>query len=171
MSKSKPKPKRSRLQPRAAAKPSRPWVVGGIDYGPAICAVADLASWAFDLATKDVEDWPEGRRRVRSARRYVLDRLRGRRALNTPAEDVLFTAGLLARIFDGDLRLGMTEMVSILDQLGLPTEVVPLMPRRQTGDAIATGVLPFRRPRRSEPTDEEPPCPVCWRYPRLRNAA
>lgn len=168
---SKSKPKRSRPRPGSAAKPSRPWVIGGIDYGPAICAVTDLASWAFELAARDVEDWPEGRRRVRSARRYVLDRLRGRRALHTPAEDVLFTAGLLARIFDADLSLGMTEMVSILDELGLPTEVIPLIPRRQIRETVASGVLPFRRPRRSEQTEEEPPCPICRRHPRLRNAA
>ena len=156
---------------RKAAKPSRPWVVGGIDYGPAVGAVTDLATWAFELAANDVAEWPEGRRRVRSARRYVLERLRGRRALRTPAEDVLFTAGLLARIFDSELSLGMTEMVSILDELGLPTEVVPLLPRRQTAGAITTGLVPFRRPRRLGPTDDEPRCPVCQRHPRLRNAA
>lgn len=156
---------------RKVAKPSRPWVVGGIDYGPAVVAVTDLATWAFELAANDVGDWPEGRRRVRSARRYVLDRLRGRRSLRTPADDVLFTAGLLARIFDADLSLGMTEMVGILDELGLPTEVVPLVPRRQTARAITTGLLPFRRPRRAEPADDEPRCPVCERHPRLRNAA
>jgi hypothetical protein len=168
VSKSKSKrPARS----RAGTKPSRPWVLGGIDYGPAIGAVADLANWAFELAAKDVADWPEGRRRVRSAKRYVLDRLRGRRALHTPAEDVLFTAGLLARIFDADLSLGMTEMVSILDELGLPTEVVPLMPRRQSAGAIRTGVLPFRRPRQPEQEEGEHRCPVCRRFPRLRNAA
>jgi hypothetical protein len=166
------KSKRKRpARSRAAAKPSRPWILGGIDYGPAIGAVGDLANWAFELAAKDVADWPEGRRRVRSAKRYVLDRLRGRRALHTPAEDVLFTAGLLARIFDADLSLGMTEMVSILDELGLPTEVVPLMPRRQSAAGIRTGVLPFRRPRQPEQAEGEPRCPVCRRYPRLRNAA
>jgi hypothetical protein len=167
------KSKRKRPAPsRAAAKPSRPWVFGGIDYGPAIGAVADLAAWAFELAAKDVADWPEGRRRVRSARRYVLDRLRGRRTRHTTAEDVLFTAGLLARIFDADLSLGMTEMVSILDQLGLPTEVVPLMPRRQAAGPITTNVLPFRRARRFEEAEPEPPrCPVCRRPPRFRNAA
>jgi hypothetical protein len=167
---SKSKPKRP-ARPRRAANRSRPWVLGGVDYGPAIVAVADLAAWAFELAAKDVEDWPEGRRRVRSARRYVLDRLRGRRAQHTPADDVLFTAGLLARIFDADLSLGMTEMVSILDELGLPTEVVPLMPRRQPGGPTTTRVLPLRRPRRSEETEDELRCPVCQRCPRLRNAA
>ena len=167
---SKTKSRRPRPRPRTA-KPSRPWVIGGIDYGPAIGAVADLANWAFDLAAKDVEDWREGRRRVKTARRYVLDRLRGRRALHTPADDVLFAAALLARIFDADLELGMTEMVSILDQLGLPTEVVPLMPRRQPTSTVAGGVLPFRRSRRSEAIDDQPRCPVCQRFPRLRNAA
>jgi len=169
------KSKRKRPAPsraaRAPAKASRPWVVGGVDYGPAIGAVVDLAAWAFDLAAKDVEEWPEGRRRVGSARRYVLDRIRGRSPRHTPAEDVLFTAGLLARIFDADLSLGMTEMVSILDELGLPTEVVPLMPRRQPAGAITSNVLPFRRAPRADAEREPPQCPICSRYPRFRNAA
>jgi hypothetical protein len=101
----------------------------GIDYGPVIAAVNDLVAWAFDLAERDVVGWPEGRRRVRAARRFILARLRGKRPRGVPFEDVLFTAGLMARIFEADLRLPMSDMVAILDRLGFPTEVVPLMPR------------------------------------------
>ena len=109
--------------------PGRPWVIGGIDYGPAITVVGGLIGWAFDLAERDVADWPEGLRRVRTARRFVLARLRDKRPRSVPVEDVLFTAGLLARIFEADLRLPMTEVVEVLAQLGLPTEMVPLTPR------------------------------------------
>lgn len=106
-----------------------PWVIGGINYGPAVAAVHDLAAWAMDLAARDVADWPEGRRRVRTARRFVLARLRGKRPCGVPVEDVLFTAGLLARIFEADLRLPMSDMVAVFDRLGFPTEVVPFRPR------------------------------------------
>lgn len=121
-----------------AKPPAHPWVIGGIDYGPAIATVRDLSAWAFDLAARDVADWPEGQRRVRTARHFVLDRLRGKCPHPTPLGDVLFTASLLTRIFDADLRLGMSEMVAILDRLGLPTELVPLMPRRQANASAPT---------------------------------
>jgi hypothetical protein len=105
-----------------------------IDYGPAISAVHDLAGWAFDIAERDVRGWPEAERRVRNARRFVLAGIRGYRARRVPYEDVMFTAGLLVRIFDDDLSLGLSEMVSIFDALGLPTEVVPLVPRNASAD-------------------------------------
>lgn len=102
---------------------------GSADYGPALTAVHDLAAWAFNLAARDVSGWPEGLRRVQTARRLVRARLRGKRLRDVPFEDVLFTAELMARIFEADLRLPMSDMVAILDRLGFPTEVVPLMPR------------------------------------------
>jgi hypothetical protein len=166
---SKPKKKRSLPLP-ADRRRSRPWVIGGINYGPAIGAVADLATWALDLAAEDVEDWPEGRRRVSAARKYVLDRLRGRRARHAPVDDVRFTASLLARIFDADLELGMTEMVSILDELGLPTDVVPLIvAQRATGPNVGR-VVPFSRPPSRDAGRVPGRCPVCL-SPRRRNAA
>ncbi len=106
--------------------PGRPWVIDGIDYGPAIAAVHDLAAWAFDLAEGDVADWPEGLRRVRSARRFVFARLRGKRPHGFPVEDFLFTTGLFIRIFEADLHLPFSDMVAIFDQLGFPTDAVPL---------------------------------------------
>ena len=169
MSKSK---KKSPTASRSARAPRRPWVSGGVDYGPAIGAVADLATWAFDLAAGDVADWPEGRRRVMSARRHVLSRLRGKRTAHAPTEDILFAAGLMARIFEADLSLGMSDMVCILDQLGLPTEVVPLMPRRQASGRVASNVVAFARPQRPAHTEPEGAhCPGCPQRPRLRNAA
>jgi len=118
--------------PDVRIKPSAlPWVIGGIDWGPAAATVGDLSAWAFDLAARDVVDWPEGERRVQAAHQWVLDRPCGSSRAD-PSGDVLFTAGLLTRIFDADLHLGMSEMVAIFDRLGLPTELVPLMPRRQT---------------------------------------
>jgi len=111
---------------RATARAATP---DEIDYGPVADAVHDLAGWAFDLAERDVAGWPEGRRRVRAARQFVLAHLRGERPRRGPFEDVLFTAGLMARIFEADLRLSMADMVAILDRLGFPTEVGPLMPR------------------------------------------
>ena len=117
--------------PDVPIKPSAlPWVIGGVNCGPAAVTVGDLSAWAFDLAAHDVVDWPEGERRVQAAHQWVLDRPRSISHAD-PFGDVLFTASLLTRIFDADLHLGMSEMVAIFDRLGLPTELVPLMPRRQ----------------------------------------
>jgi len=169
---------------RPTARRPHPWSdVNGIDYGPAIAAIGDLIAWTFDLAKNGVADWPEGQRRVRSTHRYVLARLRGGRARRVPFDDILFTAGLLSRIFETEIGLGMSEMVYVLDKLGLPTEVVPLMPRVQPHARI-----PLGRPRYpsavrdalaaaievldlSLDDDCDPdPCDECGR-PRHRNAA
>jgi len=110
--------------------PGRRRTIGGIDYGPAIEAVCDLIAWAFDLAERDVAGWPEGLRRVRTARRFVLTRLRDKRPSAMPVEDMLFTVALFARIFEADLRLPMSDVVAILaQQLGLTGEMLPVMPR------------------------------------------
>lgn len=158
-----------------------------IDYGPAISAVHDLAAWAFDIAERDVRGWREAERRVRNARRFVLARIRGYRARRVPYEDVLFTAGLLVRIFDDDLSLGMSEMVSIFDVLGLPTEVVPLRPRNASGASAMRPAPAPRSPvapiaaRRPPPVSAVAPgplscCDECGQvrapmWPHLRNAA
>ncbi|MCA9678393.1 MAG: hypothetical protein KC464_25430 [Myxococcales bacterium] len=160
--------KQSKKTTRPAA---HPWVIDGIDYGPAIAAAGDLAAWAFELAATDVADWPEGRRRVRNARRYVLARLRGKHPRSTPFEDVLFTAGLLARIFEADIGLGMSDVVGILDDFGLPTEVVPLWPRAQRqANAPRRPIAPLR-PRPAAAIALPEPCEECGGFPRFRNAA
>ncbi len=157
--------------PARSAASRKPWVIGGIDYGPAILAVSGLAEWAFELAASDVEDWPEGRRRVRNARRYVLDRLRGRHARGVGTEDVLFTAGLLARIFEAELSLGVSEMIAILDELGLPTDVVPMAPRRQSMAFRRDNVVSLPVPRRADEGRPASGCRSCRRPRRFRNAA
>ena len=160
-------------QSKKPTKPAaHPWVIAGIDYGPAIAAAGDLAAWAFDLAAKDVADWPEGRRRVRTARRYVLARFGGRYPRSTPFDDLLFTAGLFARIFEADVGLGMVDIVAILDELALPTEVVPLRPRAQHAFRAShrSPVLPLR-PRPAGACVLPEPCEECGEFPRFRNAA
>jgi hypothetical protein len=145
---------------------------GEIDYGPAVDAIADLAGWAFDLAAADVADWSEGKRRVRNARRYVLARLRGKVIRSTPYEDVIFTAGLLARIFEQEIGLGVGDMVTMLDHLGLPSEVVPIVPRPQA--SVRIGVAPPRAHvgpvHVARVTAQPSPCAGCG-FPRFRNAA
>jgi hypothetical protein len=145
--------KRATVQAAAPDTCTRPPVrrrmIGGIEYGPAIEAVCDLIAWAFDLAEREVADWPEGRRRVRTARRFVLARLHGKRPHGVPIEDVLFTAGLFARIFEADLRLPMSDLVAILAQLGLPTEMVPAMGRASAAacrpqDALLASITPLQ---------------------------
>lgn len=100
-----------------------------IDYGPVIAAVHDVAAWAFGLAAREVADSPDGQRRVRTTRRFVLAQLRGKRPRGVPLEDLLFTAGLLARIFETDLRLPMSDMMAMFGRLGFATWGVPPRPR------------------------------------------
>ena len=107
----------------AAAK--APWIDGDIDYGPAVTAARDLATWALDLAERDVGDWPEARKRIRNTRRFVLARISGKDR-HMPVEDLIFTASLLARIFDDDLDLDIADAFEIFGALELPTDVVPV---------------------------------------------
>jgi len=107
----------------AAAK--APWIDGDIDYTPAVTAARDLATWALDLAERDVGDWPEARKRIRNTRRFVLARIAGKDR-RMPVEDLIFTASLLARIFDDDLDLDVADAFEIFGALELPTDVVPV---------------------------------------------
>ena len=142
----------------------------GIDYGPAIAAVHGLAAWAFDLAARDVTGWPEGQHRVRAARRFVLARLRGKRPRGLPTEDILFTAGLLARIFEADLRLPMSDMLAIFDRLGFPTEDVPL--RQRAPSAASWTSDPPITPRPAAQPAPGDPCNACGQHDtRFRRAA
>ena len=157
--------------PNARTKPAaHPWMVGDVDFGPAVAAVHDLAAWAFDLAARDVTDWPEGRRRVRNARRFVLGRLHGKDVHRTPYEDVIFTAGLLARILEADLHLPLSHVVAALDQLGLPTEMVPLAPYSHRRVAAMSPLRP--RPAAAAAPAPLDVCDECGQWcPRFRNAA
>ena len=113
----------------AVAAARAPWIVDGIDYGPARAAVGDLANWALDIAERAVDDWPAGQVHVRNTRRFVSARLDDKKPRRVSIEDIWFTAELLARIFDEDLGLGLSDALTILDTLELPVEAVP-MPRR-----------------------------------------
>lgn len=103
-----------------------PWIEDGIDYGPARAAIQDLASWALAIAERSVADWPAGRAHVRNTRRYIDARIAGESARRVDAEDLMFTAQLLVRIFDDDLGLGLSDTLTIFDLLELPQEVVPV---------------------------------------------
>lgn len=121
-----PKPSPARTARAASVGEFEAAPVEPIDYEPALAAIGDLFSWAFDLAEKNVAHWREGKRRVKRARRYVRALMRGRVPRGAEAEaDLAFTAGLLVRIFDADLGLGLGAIVSIFDELRLPTDDVP----------------------------------------------
>ena len=142
-------------QSKKTTKPAaHPWVIDGIDYGPAIAAAGDLAAWAFDLAAKDVADWPEGKRA--SAPRGATSSATARQA---PAHhgvgDVLFTAGLLARISSGH-RLGMSERRRDPRRVGLPTEIVPRSPRAQRQTRVPRLPVMPRAPRPGPPPRRAP---------------
>ena len=129
---------RSRSSSRPAHRPSKkkaapaiaaaraPWIKNGIDYGPARAAIGDLANWALELAERAVADWPAGRAHVRNARRFVEARIDDKHPRGASIDDVMFTARLLARIFDEDLGLGLSDALTIFDTLDLPLEVVPV---------------------------------------------
>ena len=114
-------------KPSAAVAASRaPWIYDGIDYGPARAAVNDLANWALDIAERAVDDWPMAQAHVRNTRRFVSARIEGKKARRVSLDDVWFTAELLARIFDEDLGLGLSDALTILETLELPIDPVPM---------------------------------------------
>ncbi len=159
MSASRNSSRTNRSKKKAATSAHPPWIDGDIDHGPANVAARDLAMWALALAERDVDDWPAARKRVRNARRFVLARLGGKDQ-RMPVEDVIFTASLLARIFDDDLGLALSDSISIFDALDLPTDVIPVAPKpRPTASASAACPTPFgtRLPSRVAP----PPLRLC----------
>jgi len=153
-----------------------------ISFKRALAALHDLADWALGLAERDVADWPEGRRRVRTSRRYILAQLRGERSQSIPVEDALFTVGLLARIFEGELGLPMTELLVLLDQIGISSKNVPISVRPSSAaeqrqapasaaSALAASCMASVTPLRSRRAPVQPaPVPACDRcgHPDLR---
>jgi hypothetical protein len=119
------------LKIRDAACSSRrplPWSIGGVDHGPSLFSPRELARWAFDLAVRRTADWPRATAQLERARRWLIE---GHHPLGgRAAEDVEFAAGFLARMFEDELGLSMSDAVWILDRIGLPTDDVPLAPRR-----------------------------------------
>lgn len=116
-------PSKKKAAPAVAAARA-PWIKNGIDYGPARAAIGDLANWALELAERAVADWPAGRAHVRNARRFVEARIDDKHPRGASIDDVMFTARLLARIFDEDLGLGLSDALTIFDTLDLPLDVV-----------------------------------------------
>jgi hypothetical protein len=128
-----PRPsKRKRKTARPAPPLTPPWIEGGIDYDPALVAIEELIDWAFGVAAASVADAPADVRRVRNARRYALAAIHGK-ADPRSVDDVVFAAGLLARVLDADLGLGLGDIVTVLEQMGLPADDVPSPPRRPPG--------------------------------------
>lgn len=132
--------RRARKAAPSIAAARAPWVRNGIDYGPATAAARDLAVWAFDLAERDLADWPIGQKRVHNTRRYVLAQLDGRRAPRVSLADLMFTATLIARILDGDLQLGLGDMLDVLEALELPTDDLPLETPRRAPSRMPTTI-------------------------------
>jgi len=133
----------SKKKPSAVATAAHaPWIRNGIDYGPARAAIGDLAAWVFALAERATEDWPTGRVHVRNTRAFVEARLADRPVRRASVEDVMFTAELLARIFDDDLELDRAEMLAIFEQLALPTDALPLATIIHRAAPTPASVLP-----------------------------
>lgn len=130
---------------RADAKRPRrvapPWIEAGIDYGPAVAAIDELIAWAFDLAAASAND-RESQRRVKNARRYIVAARRGKRTPTGVEADVMFTAALLVRILDADLKLGLGDIVEVFEAIGLPSVDVPFPPRRPAGAVRANPAPP-----------------------------
>lgn len=122
-------PRRLKKASPALAASGAPWVRNGVDHGPFRAAIHDLTAWALDLAERAVDDWPRGQTHVSNTRRFLFAKIAGTRPTLISADDLAFTAGLLARILDEDYGLALTDALSVLDRLDLPTDVVPMPPR------------------------------------------
>jgi hypothetical protein len=128
---------RTRKDPSAPDYPL-PWIVGGIDVGPAALPVAEIVTWAFELVADVVSDWPEARERVERAQACLAGE-----AARASDDDLEFAADLIARTLEADVGVSMADVVAILDRIGLPTDAVPLAARPQSivvehADFVAT---------------------------------
>lgn len=131
-----------------------PWVKNGNDYGPARAAITDLAVWALDLAERQVSDDPADCKRIRNVRRAIV----GSTTRAPSAGDVMFTAELLARVFDHDLNLDLADQLAIFEQLELSTDFLPLWSTAPRATTPLHGRTPTRLP---TPTRaESPTCTV-----------
>lgn len=130
-----------------------PWVKRGIDYGPARAAFKDLATWALDLAEREVADVAADRRHVRSVRRAVL----GVSDREPSATDVMVTAEVLARVLDRDLGLDLSDQLAIFDQLELSSDFLPMWLPAPRASTPLDGRTPLRSP---APAKNERPTPT-----------
>jgi hypothetical protein len=140
---------RRKPDPTIAAS-GAPWVKNGIDYGPARAAINDLADWALGLAEREVSDDPADLKRIRNVRR-AFD---GRATREPSTRDVMFTAQVLARVFDRDLSLGLADQLAIFEELELSTDFLPLESSAPRAATPLHGRIPTRIP---TPTRTEPP--------------
>ncbi|MDX2089712.1 MAG: hypothetical protein SFX73_17785 [Kofleriaceae bacterium] len=146
----------SASRPSSASKSSRPARRSRKKTRPTTAAdlipwhaISELAEWALDLAERDVADWPVAHRRVRNTRRYVLARIDGKNPNHAVSvEDITFTAALLARILEEQFSLGYVDTASVLEDLELPIDDVP---------------VPMYRPRNAAPVDAQPATSFAFR--------
>jgi len=107
---------------RKAAPPGHdttaPRAGDAIDYGPARAALRALATWAFDLAARDLTADPDGLRRVENARQLVLAQLGDKPApRGASLADVQFSALRIARLVDRDRQLGIGGHLDLIEML------------------------------------------------------
>lgn len=181
------KPPTQRAASPALASSGAPWVRNGIDYGPARAALSELARWALDIAARNVEDWPWALARVENTRGAISGHFTGLSSREASTEDIVFTAQLLARIFDDDLGLDLSDALVILEALDLPVDALPLADR---GRRARCGTCPMSSgpaapvapivPMRPFKTPPPPPLRLCddcgyvhepGEHVRYRNAA
>lgn len=157
--------KKKKASPAIAAARA-PWIRNGIDYGPARAAIHELATWALDIAESGVVDWPDGRAHVRNTRRFVESQLSGNRPSHASIDDVMFTARLLARIFDDELDLDLSDALMIFDILQLPVDMVPIRRTAPTPPRVPASVLHtlMRAAAPTAPTTRAPAAPPPLRF-------
>jgi hypothetical protein len=118
-SRSSSSPRRGRGTRKAAPArdtASAPRAGDPIDYGPVRAAVRALATWAFDLAARDIAEDPDGLRRVETARQLVLAQLDDKPApRGASLADVQFATLQIARLVDRDLKLGIGGHLDLIE--------------------------------------------------------
>ena len=145
----------------ATAAARVPWIEDGIDYGPALAAFDDLATWALDLAEREVAETPADRKRVQKVRRSILGD--GNRA---PVSDLLFTAQILARVFDRDLDLGLADQLAIFEELDLALDPLSLLVPRMSSPTPLGARTPTRIPTPESVAHASPTVRIRFETPR-----
>jgi hypothetical protein len=79
-------------------------------WAPVVDALEDVAYAVFDVAENAVSDQPRQLAKVHRAREVILARLSGDEASRASLVDVMYTASLLARLVDDELKLGIAAV-------------------------------------------------------------
>ncbi|MCW5801774.1 MAG: hypothetical protein KIT31_05260 [Deltaproteobacteria bacterium] len=129
----------------------------GIDYGPARTALRALATWALDLAERDLAGDPDGLRHVRNARRVVFAKLGDKPAPRGGSlADLQFAAFQIAHLLDRDLQLGIGEHLDLIETLEEQASCrfgeLAFGPRRKRENTDVSGVPITRLPAGPVPT-------------------